>query len=200
MQRIKAVQRRLATNWTGVCEELAKISDPTLVITGTIGVIVPTANSLITVGKIPGVWLVHIRDGRHVSPSQYPVNRVLQTFLSTTTGSGISYLVTASTLPLSVSSSHLFSGPAFILQFNMGCKNLCEKLYSKIVFGKSRYEGGKKYCRRCEVYYYHQGTFCTCCGMALRMSPTSRRDKEKLRQLRLKEQDRIIRIIKRLKT
>jgi|SRR5690242_9951684 hypothetical protein len=75
----------------------------------------------------------------------------------------------------------------------MACRNLCEKLYSKIIFGKSRYEDGKKYCRRCEVY--HEGIFCTCCGMALRMSPTSKRDKERLRQLRLgrEEQDRIIR-------
>jgi hypothetical protein len=35
----------------------------------------------------------------------------------------------------------------------MACRNLCERLYSKIVFGKSHYEGGKKYCRRCEVAY-----------------------------------------------
>jgi hypothetical protein len=42
------------------------------------------------------------------------------------------------------------------------------------------------------------GVFCPCCGMALRMSPTSKRDKERLRQLqlRIKEEDRIIRIIK----
>ncbi len=65
----------------------------------------------------------------------------------------------------------------------------------KNLFGKSRYEGGKKYCRRCEVYYYHEGIFCACCGMALRASPTSKRDKERLRQLQLRreEQDRIIR-------
>ena len=54
------------------------------------------------------------------------------------------------------------------------------------------------YCRRCEVCYFHNGVFCPCCGMALQMSPTSKRDKEKLRQLKLREeeQDRIIRIIK----
>ncbi len=41
--------------------------------------------------------------------------------------------------------------------------------------------------------------FCACCGMALRVSPTNQRDKERLRQLQLKrekEQDKIIRIIK----
>jgi len=62
MQQIKsidrAVQSWMATNWTGVCEELTKISNPTLVITGTDDVIVPTANSLIIAGKIPGAWLV----------------------------------------------------------------------------------------------------------------------------------------------
>jgi uncharacterized Zn finger protein (UPF0148 family) len=83
----------------------------------------------------------------------------------------------------------------------MVCRNLCERLYSKIIVGKSHYEGGRKYCRRCEVYYYHDGVFCPCCGMALRMSPTNKRDKERLRQLQLREeeQDRIIRIIKRIK-
>jgi hypothetical protein len=40
--------------------------------------------------------------------------------------------------------------------------------------------------------------FCPCCGMALRVSPTNQRDKERLRQLQLKreEQDKIIRIMK----
>jgi len=40
-----------------------------------------------------------------------------------------------------------------------------------------------------------------CCGIALRTSPTNKRDKEKLRQLQLRreDQDRIIRIIKGIK-
>jgi hypothetical protein len=60
----------------------------------------------------------------------------------------------------------------------MVCRNPCERLYSKIIFGKSRYEGGKKYCR-CEVYFYHNGVFCPYCGMALRTTATARRDKRK---------------------
>ena len=67
-----------------------------------------------------------------------------------------------------------------------------------MVFGRSHYEGGKKYCRRCEDYYQN-GMFCACYGVALRVSPTNQRDKERLRQLQLKrekEQDKIIRIIK----
>ena len=39
-----------------------------------------------------------------------------------------------------------------------------EKMYSKkIVFGKSNYFDGKKYCRRCVVYLYYNGLFCPCC-------------------------------------
>jgi uncharacterized paraquat-inducible protein A len=57
------------------------------------------------------------------------------------------------------------------------------RLHSKITVGESRYEGAKKYCTRCEVFFYHNGGFCPCCGMALRLSPTARKDKEKLRQL-----------------
>jgi hypothetical protein len=44
--------------------------------------------------------------------------------------------------------------------------------------------------------------FCLRCGMALRMSPINKRDKQRLRQLQLRreeEQDRIIRIIKGIK-
>ena len=49
---------------------------------------VPTPNSLIIAGKMPGAWLVQIKDAGHQLMSQYPdeVNRVLQIFLSTTTG------------------------------------------------------------------------------------------------------------------
>jgi len=68
---------------------------------------------------------------------------------------------------------------------------------SEIIF-ENRYEGGRKYSRRCEIYFSHDGVFCPCCGMALRMSRTSKRGKERPRQLQLRreEQGRIIRIIK----
>ena len=61
-----------------------------------------------------------------------------------------------SILPLSVSGSHIFSHPTFSLQSNMVCRNLCDRLNSKTIFGKSHYEDGKKYCRRCEIYLFHQ--------------------------------------------
>jgi hypothetical protein len=64
----------------------------------------------------------------------------------------------------------------------MVCRNICEKLYSKVVFGISNYSLGQKYCRRCEVYMYNDSMFCPCCGMQLRLTPSSRKCKEILRK------------------
>jgi hypothetical protein len=59
-------------------------------------------------------------------------------------------------------------------------------MYSKkIVFGESNYFNGKKYCRRYEVYICHDGLFCPCCGMQLRLTPSSRECKEYLERERL---------------
>jgi pimeloyl-ACP methyl ester carboxylesterase len=87
LKQIKAVQSWFATNWSGICSQHTKISNPTLVIIGTDDVIVPTANSLVIAGKIPGAWLVQIQGAGHALMSQYPdeFNKVLQTFLSITT-------------------------------------------------------------------------------------------------------------------
>ena len=54
-----------------------------------------------------------------------------------------------------LSISHIFSSPTFSLQFTVVCRNLCENSYSKIIFDHSHYQGDKKYCRRCEVYFCH---------------------------------------------
>lgn len=75
-----------AKNWSGACDELAKIAKPTLVITGTDdNYLVPHGNSLILAGKIPGAWLVQIKDAGHAIMTQYPaeVAEILNTFLST---------------------------------------------------------------------------------------------------------------------
>jgi pimeloyl-ACP methyl ester carboxylesterase len=77
-----------ATNWNGVCDELAKVAKPTLVITGTDdNAYVPHENSLVIAGKIPGAWLVQIENAGHAVMDQYPdeINKILQTFLTTTT-------------------------------------------------------------------------------------------------------------------
>ena len=80
-----------ATNWNGACDELAKIAKPTLVITGTDdNLYMPHANALVIAGKIPGAWLVQIKDAGHAVMDQYPdkIGKILQTFLSTTTSPG----------------------------------------------------------------------------------------------------------------
>src|SRR5919108_1533459 len=73
----------------------------------------------------------------------------------------------------------------FSLKFvpHYGCRNICERKYSqRVVFGISNYSLGQKYCRRCEVYMYYDSMFCPCCGMQLRLTPSSRRCKEILRK------------------
>ncbi|MBA3285747.1 MAG: alpha/beta hydrolase [Nitrosopumilus sp.] len=77
-----------ATNWNGACDDLAKIAKPTLAITGNEdNAYMPHANSLLIAEKIPGAWLVQIKDAGHAVMSQYPekVNKILQTFLSIAT-------------------------------------------------------------------------------------------------------------------
>ena len=75
-------------NWSGACDELAKLAKPTLVITGTDDdTYQPYVNSLKIVEKIPGAWLVQIKDAGHAVMDQYPdeISKILNTFLSTTT-------------------------------------------------------------------------------------------------------------------
>ncbi|MFL6486508.1 MAG: alpha/beta fold hydrolase, partial [Nitrososphaera sp.] len=77
-----------APNWNGVCDELAKLAIPTLVITGTDDDrYQPYVNSLKIVEKIPGAWLVQIKNAGHAVMDQYPdeISKILNTFLSTTT-------------------------------------------------------------------------------------------------------------------
>jgi pimeloyl-ACP methyl ester carboxylesterase len=74
-------------NWSGACVELAKLAKPMLVITGTDDdKYQPYVNSLKIVDRIPGAWLVQIKDAGHAVMDQYPVeiSKILNTFLSTT--------------------------------------------------------------------------------------------------------------------
>jgi pimeloyl-ACP methyl ester carboxylesterase len=89
LQQLKAGEAWMATNWNGVCDELSKLSIPTLIMTGTDDTNVPTPNSLVIAGKIPGSWLIQFKNAGHQLPGQYPdeINRVLQTFLSVMTTS-----------------------------------------------------------------------------------------------------------------
>ena len=75
-----------AQNWSGVCDDLAKIDKPLLVITGTDdNQYNPHQNALVIASKVPGAWLVQIKDAGHAIMNQYPdeVDMVLKTFLST---------------------------------------------------------------------------------------------------------------------
>jgi pimeloyl-ACP methyl ester carboxylesterase len=76
-----------ATNWSGVCDDLAKIDKPLLVITGTDdNQYNPHANALVIASKVPGAWLVQIKDAGHAVVDQYPekLGNIIETFLSTT--------------------------------------------------------------------------------------------------------------------
>src|SRR5918994_2454405 len=64
----------------------------------------------------------------------------------------------------------LILSATFPLSVPMVCRNVCEKIYSKIVVGESHYFVGKKYCRRCECYFITSKVFCQCCGMQLRFT------------------------------
>ena len=73
--------------WSGACDELAKLDKPTLVITGTDdNFYQPHINSLKIAEKIPGAWLVQIKNAGHAVVDQYPakIGKILNTFLSTT--------------------------------------------------------------------------------------------------------------------
>ena len=74
------------TNWSGACDAEAKLAKPTLVIAGTDdNNYIPHANALVIAGKIPGAWLVQIKDAGHAVMDQYPdeISKILNTFLST---------------------------------------------------------------------------------------------------------------------
>src|SRR5215207_8582035 len=63
----------------------------------------------------------------------------------------------------------------------MVCRNICERICSKIIVGESHYSVGKKYCRRCECYFITEKVFCECCGMQLRTTPMESYLKQKMR-------------------
>ena len=55
-------------NWSGACDELAKLDKPTLIITGTEdNFYEPHVNSLKIAEKIPGAWLVQIKGAGHAA-------------------------------------------------------------------------------------------------------------------------------------
>jgi pimeloyl-ACP methyl ester carboxylesterase len=88
-QQFNINENWLSKNWSGVYNQLAKITQPPLIITGTEDVAVPTANSLIIVEKIPEAWLVQMKEAGHGLMYQYPekFTRIIETFLNETENS-----------------------------------------------------------------------------------------------------------------
>jgi pimeloyl-ACP methyl ester carboxylesterase len=80
-QEIHRQQLDAAATWTGTCNVLSSITQPTLVIVGTDDD--PAPDSLTLAEGIPGSWLIRIRDAGHGLMYQHPdeFNRVLMTFL-----------------------------------------------------------------------------------------------------------------------
>ena len=78
-------QENAIVSWytKGTCEDLSNIIQPTLVIVGTDDIWTPAANSLMIAEKVPGAWLVQIRDSGHGLMYQYPdkFSKVVSTFL-----------------------------------------------------------------------------------------------------------------------
>lgn len=70
----------------------------------------------------------------------------------------------------------------------MPCRNICIRIGSSFGY----YSSGIKYCRRCEVYLFHDGYICPCCKRPLRTSPNNRRGKEKLRTKQAVQQNNSI--------
>ena len=80
-QQIHLQQLHAAATWTGTCNALSSITQPTLVIVGTDDDAAP--DSLTLAEGIPGSWLIRIRDAGHGLMYQHPdeFNTILMTFL-----------------------------------------------------------------------------------------------------------------------
>src|ERR671918_1083209 len=78
-------QSEAIVSWitVGTCNALSNITQPTLVIVGTDDIWTPDANSLMIAERIPGAWLVQIKDAGHGLMYQYPdkFSNVISTFL-----------------------------------------------------------------------------------------------------------------------
>ncbi len=71
-------------NWNGSCNTINNIRIPTLIIVGTDDAVTPPANSVKLAQKIPGAWLIQIKDASHGLMYQYPLkfSEIIQLFLN----------------------------------------------------------------------------------------------------------------------
>lgn len=70
-------------NWTGTCDRLGNMTQPTMVLVGTDDILTVPANSILMAEKIPASWLVQIKGGGHAVMMQYPdkFSKIVDTFL-----------------------------------------------------------------------------------------------------------------------
>lgn len=73
-------------NWRGSCDNIANITQPTLVIVGTKDTGTPPALSLEITEQIHGAWLVQMKGGGHALMYQYPeqFSNIIEAFLQNT--------------------------------------------------------------------------------------------------------------------
>ena len=70
----------------------------------------------------------------------------------------------------------------------MVCRNVCERIYSKIVVGQSHILLVRNIVEDASVtYFITTKIFCQCCGMQLRTTPAERECKEKLLNMKNKK-------------
>lgn len=77
------LQTEAITNWTGTCNRLGNITQPTMVLVGTDDDLTVPPNSILIAGKIPGAWLIQIKGGGHAMMMQFPekFSNIVDTFL-----------------------------------------------------------------------------------------------------------------------
>ena len=82
-QEIFKLQGGAYMNWNGSCDNISNIRIPTLIIVGTDDVATLPIDSVKLAQKIPGAWLIQIKDAGHGLMYQYPVkfSKIIQVFL-----------------------------------------------------------------------------------------------------------------------
>ena len=82
-QESLARQQRAMDNWQGTYERLPQVSQPTLVLSGTLDQVLVPANAILLVNRIPGAWLAQFQGGGHGMQYQYPkhIAATIRTFL-----------------------------------------------------------------------------------------------------------------------
>jgi pimeloyl-ACP methyl ester carboxylesterase len=77
------LQTEAITNWTGTCNRLGNITQPTMVSVWTDDDLTVPPNSILIAGRIPGAWLIQIKGGGHAMMMQFTekFSNIVDTFL-----------------------------------------------------------------------------------------------------------------------